>query len=290
MSNPYSNQITRAVIPAAGFGTRLRPLSNAIPKEMLPIGRKPVIAHILDELIGADIREVLIIVSDRKPQIRAYLGDEYFDEATDDKKIACHYIIQQEQHGLGDAILHAEEWVNDKPFVVAFGDCIIESPYPSGPMRRMVETFADKQCGAAVICEAVSWEKVSRYGVLSQEIKLSEYPDEPFAVADIVEKPAREAAPSNLVVAARYAFSTKIFDLLHKSGRDVRGELNVTDSVSALCRQGNPLWAVPLQKGEARRDIGNYESFFTAFIQAALKDPEFGASARKAAEETLKEF
>lgn len=290
MSTKYNHRITRAVIPAAGLGTRLKPLSDAIPKEMLPVGRKPVLAYILEELYGAGIRDALFIISDKKPQIRSFFGDEYCIQANTDKIISCQYVTQEEQHGLGDAILRAEKWVDDDPFVVAFGDCIIEAPVPSDPMRRMIDTFVDQKCGAAVICEAVSWRNVSRYGVLSPEIKLNEYPDRPFAVADIVEKPTQESAPSNLVVAARYVLSPLIFELLHKSGRDVRGELNVTDSVRAMRMLGSPLWAVPLLKGESRRDIGNFESFFNAFIQTAMNDPEFGASARKAAEDTLSEF
>ncbi len=288
MSISHTRQITRAVIPAAGLGTRLKPLSSAIPKEMLPVGRKPVLGYIAEELFGAGIRDVLLIISKQKEQIRSYFGDEFLVPGSDNEILRCHYVYQEQQHGLGDAILHAEEWVDGEPFVVAFGDCIIESPESSGPMRRMIDIFIEQKCGAALICEAVAWEKVSRYGVLSPAIQQAEYPSSPFAVNDIVEKPSRESAPSNLAVAARYILSPAIFELLHQSGRDIRGELNVTDSVQKMLQNGSPLWAVPLHAGESRKDIGNYESFFNAFIQAALNDPEFGASARRTAEAMIK--
>jgi UTP--glucose-1-phosphate uridylyltransferase len=284
--------IHSAVIPAAGLGTRLRPLTDAIPKELLPIGRRPVLAHILAELQAAGIRRALLVVSERKPQIRAAFGESY--SAADlgggnsvGEPLRCDYVVQKEQRGLGDAIQYAEAWVGTEPFVVALGDCLIESPDPAAPLRRLIATRQEKQAAVALLTEAVSPERVSRYGVLAPAQPLSENPTEPFAVADLIEKPAPEVAPSRMVVAARYVLSPEIFAQLRRTPLDRRGELALADAIQGLCRAGAPVWAVPFLPGEARLDIGSYETFYAAFLRLALQDPEYGEAARRAAQAEL---
>src|SRR5579884_1948059 len=194
--------IRRAVVPAAGLGTRLRPLSNAIPKELLPIGRLPVLAHVVSELRGAGITEVLFVVSQRKTQIRALFGSG-LEAENGLPAVRFEYAVQEVQRGLGDAILHAEPWTEGEPFAVAFGDCLIEADGKagaSGPLRRVMETHRVNRAAATVCVEQVPWERVSRYGVLAPEARTDRMPDEPFPAADIVEKPPRESAPSNFVV------------------------------------------------------------------------------------------
>ena len=300
----------KAVIPAAGLGTRLRPLTNAMPKELLPIGRKPVLAWVAEELLGAGVTEALFIVNERKPQIRAYFGDFYAPDETasspshsaatrqtagsdaqtnptaNGRTLRCEYVHQREQRGLGDALLYAEEWVGNAPFLVAFGDCLIDAPPDSSaPLRRLIETHAHNGGAASVLVETVDRAKVWRYGVLAPEHPLSGSPTVPFAARDIVEKPKVEDAPSNCVVAARWILPPEIFYYLHALAPDPRGEINLTDAVRQLRQDSGSLWAVPLLPNEARRDIGNFESFFANFIRAALRDPELGAAARQAVEE-----
>ena len=165
--------LNKAVVPAAGLGTRLRPLTRAYPKEMLPVGRKPVLAHLASELLLAGITRVLFIVSESKPQIRAYFGETYREEDIGGEGMAgalqCEYVIQREQRGLGDALLYAQDWVGAEPFVVAFGDCLIDAPDPSAPLRRLIETHQAQRSAATVLVETVPWEKVFRYGVLAPE-------------------------------------------------------------------------------------------------------------------------
>jgi UTP--glucose-1-phosphate uridylyltransferase len=281
-----AKSLRRAVLPAAGLGTRLRPLTRAFPKELLPVGRKPVLAHIATELLGAGITEALFVVSERKPQIREYFGDFYEDDVTG-TVLHCSYVIQEEQRGLGDALLCAAEWTAGEPFVVAFGDCMIDAPDSAAPLRRLLATHLDRGSDATVLTEQVAQEKVSRYGVLAPAETQPNVPSEPFALADIVEKPAPEDAPSRNVVAARWILAPEIFAILRRTPLDSRGERNLTDAVRTLKRSGGSLWAVPLRAGEFRRDIGNFETFYAAFIRAALNDPEFGASARRVAEEAL---
>ena len=280
--------LQKAVIPAAGFGTRLRPLTQAFPKELLPVGRKPVLAHIVAELQGAGITQLLFIVSERKPQIQNYFGETYREEGWEGQPLRCSYVVQEQQRGSGDAVLYAEEWVGKDPFLVVFGDCLVDAPDPSEPLRRLIATHQTQQAATTVMVEKVAWEKVSHYGVLAPEAPQPETPIEPFAASDIVEKPAREAAPSNLVVAARWACQPAIFEVLRRTPLDPRGELNLTDAVRILRQEGGSLWAVPTRPGEARRDIGNFESFFSAFVRFALRDAEYGEVVRRTIEEEWK--
>ena len=288
-SNPTI--VTKAVIPAAGLGTRLRPLTNAFPKELLPIGREPVLEHIVRELRLAGITQAAFIVSESKPQIRSYFGEE-FNEAISGRPdlppLQCSYLVQPQQKGLGDAILQAEEWTGGESFVVAFGDCLIDAPDSSLPLRRLLEVFIQESAVAAVLVERVALEKVSRYGILSPHTPIEEENEAPFRAGDIVEKPSPETTPSRLAVAARWALSPKIFDALRSGELDSRGELNLTDPVRSLLKSGGALWGVPLLEGEARRDIGNYESFFAAFLRFAFRDPEYGEATRLLAEELLR--
>ncbi len=307
--------ITRAVVPAAGLGSRLRPLTRAFPKELLPVGREPVLSYIATELRESGITDVLFIVSDSKPQIRAFFGDIYKGERSDLPSLRCEYVTQQEQRGSGDALLYAEEWVGNAPFVVAFGDCIIEgkekrekgkeeirdtryeireeetAPFPSSlfplPLQRLIATHINQQAAATVLVERVERAKVSRYGVVAPQEALDAVPLEPFALSDIVEKPRVEDAPSDLVIAARWVLSPAVFALLRQTELDARGERNITDAVRALGQAGSPLWAVPLRPGEARRDIGNFESFFAQFARAAMRDAEFGTAIRRVVREEL---
>ena len=297
MSTPHipagGQAIRKAVIPAAGLGTRLRPLTNAFPKELLPIGRKPVLAHIAAELRGAGITDALFIVSEQKPQIRSYFGDVYSGDETDSAKerdlppLRCSYAVQERQRGLGDALLYAEEWAAGSSFAVAFGDCMIDATDPSAPLRRLLTAHSEYNAAATVLAETVARDKVFRYGVLAPEDPAASISDIPFPVKDIIEKPSPEQAPSNLVVAARWALSARIFHFLRQVEPDIRGELNLTDAVRALLAAGGSFWAAPLIAGEKRRDIGNFETFFTSFVRAALCDSEYGESVCRAASEEL---
>ena len=307
---PAASAIIKAVIPAAGLGTRLRPLTRAFPKELLPVGREPVLSYIATELREAGITQALFVVSDGKPQIRQFFGETYEGERPDLPPLHCAYVTQTEQRGSGDALLYAQEWVGDASFVVAFGDCIIEakakgertkdeasahpspfnlhsSSFDASPLQRLIAAHGAQSSEATVLVEAVERTKVSRYGVVAPLTAVGETPNTPFALADIVEKPTLETAPSRLVVAARWALQPSIFPVLRQTALDARGERNITDAVRVLLQSGSSGWAVPLLPGEARRDIGNLESYFAQFVRAALRDAEFGAAARKVAQEEL---
>ncbi len=288
--NSMQTTVRKAVIPAAGFGTRLQPFTSYIPKELLPIGRKPVLGYVLDELQHAGIQETLFIVSDRKPQIQAFFGDEYRGDNSSLPPLRCSYVVQAKQSGSGDAILCAEDWVAGEPFVVAFGDSLIDALQEgSAPLRRLIAAFDQRSAGAAILVERIAREKVFRYGVVAPLEPREEY-TEPFALRTIVEKPSVEEAPSNLVIAARFVLRPAIFSILRETPQDRRGELNLPDAICRLGEVGAPLWAAPILENEARRDIGNFETYFANFVRFALRDPEYGASIQKIAEiETRKQ-
>jgi UTP--glucose-1-phosphate uridylyltransferase len=283
-----TTSLVKAVVPAAGLGTRLRPLTRAIPKELLPIGREPVLAMVVAELRAAGVTRILFVISAQKPQIRAYFGDG-MDGADGLPAVHFDYVVQPQQRGSGDALLCAADWVGEDPFVVAFGDCLIESPTPGAPLRRLIETHLSQGATATVLVEAVERHAVSRYGVVGPAHPIGDPALEPFALADLVEKPPVETAPSNLVVAARLALQPAVLAALRAGAPDARGELNIPDAVRPLLLAGAPCWAVPLLPGEMRRDIGNMESFLTQFVRAALRDPDYGAKLCAIAREEMQQ-
>jgi UTP--glucose-1-phosphate uridylyltransferase len=277
LSSPAPNNspgVDRAIIPAAGFGTRLRPLTQAIPKEMLPLGRKPVLEYVLEELRGAGIRKALFVVSPGKEMIRSYFGDG------ERWGIRCDYVTQPEMKGLGDAVLQGEAWTEGEDFVVAFGDCLVEGGSPH-PLNRVVQTHVLQKSSATVLTERIAKEKTRKYGIVDPGMLL-EHATEPFAMQNIVEKPAPEVAPSTFAVAARWALTSNIFRFIRSAAADKDGEINLTDPVRDSLAAGATGWAVPLLPGERRRDIGGWETYLTAAVEYAFCDEEVGDAVRAA--------
>ncbi len=267
----------RAIVPAAGLGTRLRPLTEAIPKEMLPLGRKPVLEHVVEELRSAGVVRILFVIAPGKEMIRAYFGDG------GRLGVRCDYAIQGQMKGLGDAVLRGEEWSEGRPLVVAFGDCVIE-PAGGEPLSRLVRTHEQEGSGATVLAQRVPRERTSRYGILAPagEPRATDESSEPFPLVDIVEKPPPAEAPSDLAVAARWVLDSHIFAYLRAARPGPDGEVNLTEPVRAMIRDGASAWGVPLLPGEARRDIGGWDTYLTAAALAAARDPEHGETVREA--------
>ena len=268
----------RVVIPAAGLGTRLLPLTAALPKEMLPLGRKPVLEHVIDEARAAGFQAALIIVSPGKEMIARHFGSgEKFG-------IRIEYAVQPQMRGLGDALLYAEEWVGNEPFAVAFGDCVVTSPLAEPPLARMARLTATGGWSASVLAERVSRERVSRYGVLAPAPDHTDVQGA-FRLRDIVEKPSPAQAPSEYVVAARWVLRPEVFRWLHAAAPSPRGEIELTDAVRAWLVNGDAeIWAVPLMPGEARVDVGSFDSYLPAQALWAARDEEFGPAVRAALE------
>jgi UTP--glucose-1-phosphate uridylyltransferase len=284
--------IDLAVVPVAGQGTRLLPSTKSQPKEMLPVGRKPVVQYVVEELARSGVRRLLFVTGAGKTSIEnhfdinaeliAFLretGKEDLLEELDFERVGMEYFYtrQRKQLGLGHAILCAEPLVGGQSFVVALGDSIIGMNAQSTIVARMVEQFEKARADAVIAFEEVPREDVVQYGIA----KPRDGERTVFQLADIVEKPSVQEAPSNLAVAARYVFAPGLFPLLKETKPGKGGEIQLTDAIRALIHKGGKVMGVRLPQDERRFDIGNFESYFKAFCEFALSDPKYGADLKE---------
>jgi UTP--glucose-1-phosphate uridylyltransferase len=280
-----------AVVPVAGQGTRMLPATKSQPKEMLPVGRKPVVQYVVEELSQAGIRRLLFITGPGKASIENHFDinaeliaflretgkEELLAELEFERRgLEYFYTRQRRALGLGHAILCARPVVGQQPFVAALGDTIIGLHAQSTIVARMIETFERERADAVIAFTEVPPEDVVHYGIARPHGT----PAEVFALTDVVEKPNRTDAPSNLAIAARYVFSADIFDLLEKTEPGKGGEIQLTDAIRAQIRTGGKVLGVRLAPGERRFDIGNFETYFQAFCEFALADPRHGPELR----------
>ncbi len=277
--------IRKAVFPVAGMGTRLLPATKSQPKEMLPVGYKPVVQYVVEEMIEQGLKKLLFITGRKKrsiedhfdddPELNARLSDK--DEGIDEIDYAAEgveflYARQRRPAGNADAVRLAAEFVGSESFVVGFGDTIITSPYDPGVVARMMESHERHGSAATIGVWDVPREETYKYGV----VKPAYEPGDDFPISDIVEKPKVDAAPSCLAVAARYVFTPDIFDAIDRIAPGVGGELWIADAIRTLLDDGKEVRCVRLQSGERRYDIGMPLSYFRAFADFALADPEHG--------------
>jgi len=280
-----------AVIPVAGLGTRLLPATKSQPKEMLPVGRKPVVQYVVEELTRVGITRVLFVTGPGKASIENHFdrnaelvqmlretGKEEllaaleFDRST----VRYFYTRQRELLGLGHAVSCARSFAANQPFVVALGDSIIGMHAESDVVQRMTRCYHEREAAAVIAFEEVPHDEVSQYGIAKPKTD-----DELFEILDLVEKPSPPEAPSNLAIAARYVLSPVIFDALAQTRRGKGGEIQLTDAIRAVIRNGGRAYGVRLRPDERRYDIGNFEAYFEAFVAFALADPKFGPSLRR---------
>ncbi len=279
--------IDLAVVPVAGRGTRLLPLTKSQPKEMLPVGRKPVVQYVVEELVRCGIGRILFITGPGKTAIENHFDidaeliqllrekgqEELLAElAFEREDVEYFYTRQRRQLGLGHAVLCAEPMVGRQPFVVALGDSIIGLNAESTVVRLMIEQFEARRAAAVVAFEEVPREEVIHYGIAQPRDGLSEV----FELDDLVEKPELEEAPSTLAVAARYVFGPAIFDHLRRTLPGKGGEIQLTDAIRSLIAEGGKVLGIRLPPEQKRFDIGNFESYFQAFVEFALADPHIG--------------
>lgn len=253
--------IRKAVIPAAGKGTRLLPLTRVVPKEMLPLGRKPVLEYIVDEIVSTGITDILFVISEDKISI-----PEYFKACPG---INIDWTIQKQQRGLADAILCGEDYAAGEPFLVALGDSIISQDGARHPTSRVLDCFEQTDAQGVIIVQKTPPSEVSRYGMVHPKRWEG---TQRFEIDFLVEKPAMDKSPSEYAIAGRYAFDSRIFDYIRKTPPGALGELQITDSVALMLEGGGPVWCVPLMGSEVRRDIGTFETYFEAFALACKDD------------------
>lgn len=280
--------IDLAIIPVAGQGTRMLPATKSQPKEMLPIGRKPVVQYIVEELVASGIRKLLLITGPGKTAIENHFDinwelihalresgkEDLLAELEFERQPNVNYFYtrQRRQLGLGHAVLCAKPLVGQQPFVVALGDSIIGLHAKSQVVQTMIEVFEQRRADAVIAFEEVPEAEVTQYGIAQPAGEI----DAVFEVRDLIEKPARAEAPSRLAIAARYVCSPAIFDFLERTEPGKGGEIQFTDAFRLLLKEGGKVLGVCLRPGETRYDIGNFESYFQSFVDFALADPQYG--------------
>lgn len=269
-------KVRKAVIPAAGLGTRFLPATKATPKEMLPIVDKPTIQYIIEEALASGIEDILIITGRSKRAI-----EDHFDRSIElelnleaggkitelemVKKISdirIHYIRQKEPRGLGHAILCAQQFIGDEPFAVLLGDDVVDSEVPA--LKQLIDVY-DKTGASVLGVQEVPQEKVSSYGIVA-----SEPTDEvrTFTVNDMVEKPRIADAPSRLAVLGRYVINPEIFPILEKTKPGRGNEIQLTDALKVLAKQ-QTMYAYNF--AGRRYDVGDKQGFLEATVEMALK-------------------
>jgi UTP--glucose-1-phosphate uridylyltransferase len=278
--------IRKAVIPAAGFGTRFLPATKSQPKEMLPIVDTPTIQYVVEEAVASGITDILMVIGKGKRAIEEHFDRNWELEAelaakgkTEDlariRRISelanIHFVWQKELRGLGDAVLCAKDHVGNEPFAVLLGDTVMDGGRK--PVIRQLMDVFDRYQESVVAVEEVEREKVSRYGV----IKGTPVTDDLYLLQDFVEKPSPSEAPSNLVIASRYILSPDIFAFLGKTGRGKNNEIQLTDAMRQLVRT-RAMYA--LRFSGIRYDIGNKLDFIKTNLIFGLKQKDLAKSLR----------
>jgi UTP--glucose-1-phosphate uridylyltransferase len=280
-------KIRKAVIPAAGLGTRVLPATKAQPKEMLVIVDKPALQYLVEELVEAGIEEILIITGRNKVSIENHFDYSYELEKTLEEKgkkdllkvvnniskmSNIYYVRQKKPLGLGHAISCAEAFVGDEPFVVLLGDDIIYTAKDKGQnpvTKQLVEKYNELQGGTILGVQEVPHENVSKYGIIKP---LKQIDEKTVAVEDFIEKPSVDEAPSNLAALGRYVLEPEIFSYLKRTKPGKGGEIQLTDAILAMQNDGEKLYAYNFDG--LRYDTGDKFGMFVANVEFGLRHEE----------------
>lgn len=272
-------KIRKAIIPAAGLGTRFLPATKAMPKEMLPIVDKPTIQYIVEEAVASGIEDIIIVTGKGKRAIEDHFDTSFeleynlnekgkyqlLEEVRRSSEMAdIHYIRQKEPKGLGHAIWCARKFIGNEPFAVLLGDDIVESTTPC--LKQMIEVY-DEQQASIVGVQPVGWDEVSRYGIVDPVA----IHDRVYQAKQLVEKPESSKSPSNLAIMGRYILTPAIFDILENQRIGVNGEIQLTDAISQL---GETEQVLAYHFEGTRHDVGEKLGFIKTSIHYALENPE----------------
>lgn len=289
-------KIKTAVVPVAGWGTRLLPVSVAVAKEFLPLGRKPAIQHICEQLANAGIRKIVFVTSARKGNVtdlfapnekliacltdsKAGIREQFWSQGPF-RDIEFECVQQHQQKGLGHAILCARDTIKEEQFVVALGDCPVGLPDQSEIVTRLIQQIDAEQAEIAISFEKIPAQWTRKYGIA----KPGRMHDDSFEIEGLVEKPDAESAPSNFAICGRYVLPMSIFELLENQPVGRGGEIQLTDAIERMIQSGSKAIGVLLQDGESRYDVGGMESYVQSFVEFALADPSLRPSVEAAIE------
>jgi len=283
--------VKKAIIPAAGLGTRFLPVTKAMPKEMLPIVDKPTIEYIVDEAIESGIEDIIIVTGKGKRAIEDHFDNnfelednlmmkekyELLEKVNQSSNVEIHYIRQKDPKGLGHAIWCARKFIGDEPFAVLLGDDIVKAKRPG--LKQLIEQFEATQ-SSVIGVQQVPHGETHRYGIIDP----STIEGRRYQVNNFVEKPEKGTAPSNLAIMGRYVLTPEIFDFLDKQEIGAGGEIQVTDAIQKL----NEMQKVYAYDFEGKRyDVGEKLGFIRTTIEFALKDETLGSEVEKMLEELL---
>lgn len=269
-------KIRKAIIPAAGLGTRFLPATKAQPKEMLPIVDKPTIQYIIEEAVASGVEDIIIVTGRSKRSIEDHFDrsieleleleksqkEDYLEMVREIADMAnIHYIRQKQPRGLGHAVLVARQFIGNEPFAVLLGDDVVVSQQPC--LKQMMEQF-DIYKSSILGVQTVAREEVSKYGIIAG----TQVSDRVYKVDDMVEKPKMEETPSQVAVLGRYIITPEIFDYLETQGAGCGGEIQLTDALKRLAKN-QAVYAYDF-KGH-RYDVGTKTGFLQANIEFALR-------------------
>jgi UTP--glucose-1-phosphate uridylyltransferase len=265
--------IKKAVIPAAGLGTRFLPITKSMPKEMIPVVHKPVIHYVVEEAYHSGIREILIITGKGKRAIEDYFDLEnpsyenvYLHELNEMlNKLNIYYVRQKGIRGLGDAIGHAEAFAGEDPFAVLLGDTITIPPCT----KALIKVF-NKYQSSVIAVERVPKTMIQNYGIIATSDDTN---SDAFLIDDLIEKPAPDKAPSNLAILGSYILTPKIFDCIRDTNPDEKGEIQLTDALRELTKKEKVFGHIYTGR---RYDIGNKLDWIKSNIELSLRDSEMG--------------
>jgi len=296
--HPSPRPITKGIVPAAGIGSRLYPITRSQPKEMLPLGRKPTIQWAAEELIQAGLTSVLFVTGESKRAL-----SDHFDPAAgpfgdnktprtcgelfEDRSLRLLYIRQGGARGLADAILCGDTFAGDEDFVVSLGDVVVLADDPGALVRRLCDTHLRRGAVATIAVNPVPEADTVKYGIVS--VAGENGATGGLALNDVVEKPPLGQAPSNLAITGRYVLAPIAFDYIRRLKPGFGGELQLTDALRAMIHDGLPVYAEPLAADEHVLDIGDIPGYWRAFLRVALTDETLGEEMRALAAGLLKE-
>ncbi|MBD1383017.1 UTP--glucose-1-phosphate uridylyltransferase GalU [Metabacillus arenae] len=288
--------VKKAIIPAAGLGTRFLPATKAQPKEMLPIVDKPTIQYIVEEAVASGIEDILIVTGRGKRAIEDHFDKSYELEETLAKKekwvlleqvqkistlANIHYIRQKEPRGLGDAIYCARRFIGNEPFAVLLGDDIVQSTQT--PCLKQLISIYDEFKQSVIGVQVIPKEDVSKYGIVSYESK--KIVDNVYRIIDLVEKPSRDHAPSNSAIMGRYILSPNILDILGEVNPGAGGEIQLTDALKVLSMK-ETLLAFHFEG--KRFDVGDKLGFIKATVDIGLQREDLKEDIMQYLEDVIK--
>ena len=288
-SSGVSVRIRKAVFPAAGLGTRFLPATKAQPKEMLPLVDKPTIQYGVEEASNSGVPNIVVVTGrgknaiedhfDVSKELEAFLESRGKKDLADEVRkisnlINVSYVRQGEPLGLGHAVLVTETIVGNEPFAVILADDVIDADPPA--LKQMIDVF-ERADGPVLAVERVPMDQVSSYGVIAGE-PAPDLGKGVYRVTDLVEKPPREEAPSDLAIIGRYILTPDIFPALHETAKDKSGEIQLTNGLRRLLKS-RPIYALEIDG--VRHDTGNKLGFLKASVYFALKRPEIAGPFRE---------